>query len=629
MIWKPKKEKGRTKLTAGLSASEALSAVPKLSYLSGVNSLARVAGGKVEPSFSVAGELHTLCGENLFSEKFTGNAVEYATRFLNSKEAKRAFGLRYVTLVPGAVQESEFFTRVEFKQVTNLPGFAPAIDVRGGFVHVFVNKKGKIIHVNSTVRRGTKPPALGTIITAQRAIELAQAKLGVTACEAPRCTLVLSSHEGHMDPVYEVLLSVCKPRQLRMYLVKAKTGQIVYDENKLIFAKSARGRGRGRASLKGIKARTFARIPENRPREPISKQVSDVLIDPTELPDPAVLANSRYVMKVLRNGKWQTVKANDKGTFEFDPLSDDPTEVSKFSAVLTFIWLNTQDATFEEWGAVKVPNPIPVFVDDPEVSDNAFFDPEAWEIHLGVGTGVKGGGLDIHIVWDPGVSCHENVHKRNAAEAPGKDLPGRQGRAAGEATADAFGDLLFDFWMRHKNGDVLGHTLTVEDIMGDPAIIGKYAGAPRGLRSQRNKKQFPRDIVNEEHDDGLIIGGAFFDLLVAMAAVPGADVASLLMTYGKIYINGTRLLPAHKVLFTDYLPAFATADSEITGGVNKALIEQAFAHHNIKPLPISSRKKSPSKKKAPSRRKGPSGKNGPAHKKSPPGKKGPGHKKAA
>jgi hypothetical protein len=130
----------------------------------------------------------------------------------------------------------------------------------------------------------------------------------------------------------------------------------------------------------------------------------------------------------------------------------------------------------------------------------------------------------------------------------------------------------------------------VQDIINDPAIIGKYCMYPHGIRSQRNKKQFPKDIQNEVHADGLIIGGAFFDLLVAMASVAGANAEEVLVTFGKLFLQGTRLLPAHKVLFTDYVRAFSTADGVLTGGKNKALIVSAFAGHGIKLQTVSAGK---------------------------------------
>jgi hypothetical protein len=553
---------------------------PKRRCLAAVRDLSTALSVDVTAHHDPSGEIRCLqapAGKSLFTDsaRFGGDAVSLAKRFIAWDTIKLALGLLKTTLRLGPAKEFEHFTRIEFQQVAHVPGLEEPVPVRGGFVHVNVDKSGRIIHVNSTVRRGTKPVSCGKLISKDEAVAAAKVKLGAEACEVPLCRLVLSSHEGHMDLVYEVELHVCSPRAYRQFLVLANSGEVVNDEDKLIHM------GKKEAA-DGIPAKSFPRIPDFVKDRPITDQVRNVLIDRAELPDPLVLANERYIMQVLVKGKWEVVRANAKGTFEFDPLSKDPVEVSKFAAVLTFFWLNTQDATFEKWGATKVPNPIPVFVDDPDVSNNAYFDPNAWEIHLGIGTGLALGGLIEQISFDPGVSCHENVHKRNAAEAPGKDLPGRQGRGAGEATADCFGDLLFDFWMRLKNSDVLNHELTLQDIIDDKAIIGKYTRPPEGLRTQRNTNQFPRDIVNEEHEDGLIIGGAFFDLLVAMARAPAADVETLLITYGKLYINGTRLLPAHRVLFTDYVTAFITADGMLTGGANKQRIIDAFAGHGIK-----------------------------------------------
>ncbi len=609
MIWNPDKAKIQASIAAAQTDQKA--PPPKPLWRRGVQQGAHLIQNNViaysRADGAIGGLRPATQGTNLYWEKFLGDAVDYATRFTNEPETIAALGLEDKTLVLGDTQESEYFTRVEFCQVVKVRGFASAIPVRGGYVHVFVAKDGKIIHVNSTLRPGKKPLTLGKIITQEQAIELAQAKLGVETCGVANCKLVLSSHEENLDPVYEVLLSVCKPRQLRMFLVKASNGgEVVYDENKLIhmkahtLAKTGRSGQPGKqrktkkprqsgqhkkASTKdagGIAANSFLRFPTFDQNNPIPKEVVKVMIDRAELPDPTVLANRRYTMHVLNNGKWEVLKANSRGTFEFDPFNGDPAELTKFSAVLSFIWLNTQHAEIEKLGGGIIADSLPVFIDDPDISDNAFYDPELIQVRTGKGSGTRHGGLIEEIAADPSVITHEDIHYWNALLAPGKDLPGRQGRGAGEATADCFGALRSDFWMRLINGTALGHTLTLQDIIDGDGVIGKLAGGPNGLRSQNNSKHYPEDIVNEEHEDGLIIGGAFFDLLKAMAKVPGAEVESLLKTYLKLYINGTRLLPAHKVLFSDYVPAFLTADNVITGGANQSLIEQAFAKRGIK-----------------------------------------------
>jgi hypothetical protein len=593
--------------STGQNNDQPILSAPKPVYLAGVSEIATKSDSHVDVDFNDIGEVRSLSGAGLFADTYSGNAVDYATKFVNDPSTKKALGLRYATLVAGESNEYEAFTRVEFRQVANVKGYASAIPVRGGYVHVFIDKSGNIIQVNSTIRHGSKPASIGRIITGDKPIELAKAKLGVKNAQAVKCTLVLSSHEGRMDPVYEVMLSSSEPTRLMLFLVKAKTGEVVYVENKLHFSQRRQPTKTGNPILlAGIAANSFLRIPDYDPKQPISKQVSKAIIEGTELKNPKVLANDRYTMMVNDGGKWVPVTANAKGTYEFDPLSKNKVEVSKFSATVAFLWLNTQDATLESWGAVKVPHAIPVFIDDASVSDNAYFDPQGWEIHDGIGSGVDKGGLTEHISWDPGVNLHENTHKRNAAEAPGKDLPGPQGMAAGEATSDVYGDLLFDLWMRFKGGATLGHTLTVQDIIDSTGVIGKYCMPPSGIRNQDNKKKFPGDIENEEHTDGLIIGGAYFDLMRAMAAVPGANVEDVLRNNGKIYLNGTRLLPAHKVVFTDYLRAYLTVDKTMFNGAFKDLITKAFGDHGIKlgtVTPAKKRKKGSSKKKGSGKRK--------------------------
>src|SRR5262249_35091324 len=104
---------------------------------------------------------------------------------------------------------------------------------------------------------------------------------------------------------------------------------------------------------------------------------------------------------------------------------------------------------------------------------------------------------------------------------------------------------------------------------------------PDGIRKQKNKKVTPRDKTGEVHDDGEIVGGGMTDVIVALAVKPDVTLGDALDFAGKLILGALAVVPAHKVMFKDVLRGFVTADQNLTGGSNRALIEKSFADHGI------------------------------------------------
>ncbi len=536
---------------------------PKAPYVAAIGQLEKKVSG-LEVDYDHFGNVRNIAssnGNSLLIKPAKGTPIAIANKVLKQAQIAHALGLRYIELTKPTVAVVPTGFRVEYRQVHRMEGLRRPLPVRGGFVHVKLDASGNVFEVTSTLRRGRKPKKLGNIISAQEAIAAAKQVHGAQTCDRARCTLVLSAHNDSMDPVYEVTLSSCCPeKKIVQYLVKAKSASIVYQENKLHYSGKS-----GSASV-----RCFLRIPD--PNTPIDQQVLDHVI--ASLPDAKVLKNERFVPVVHKNGDWVEVHAKADGTFNFHP--GDP----EFSAVVFFVAVNSQFELLESWGMTKQDRPIKCFMDDTSVQDNAYFDGEAYEIHMGVGSGVESGGLSKFIAFDLGVEWHENGHHMVFLQTPGKDLPGSEGAGAHEASGD-WQDLLMDFWFRLKFGKQLGHTLTKEDVANDSRIIGKYALPPNGIRIQKNDKRTPGDKTGEPHDDGLIIGGALADLLVAMATQPNVELEDALANNGRLYLAALALVPAHKVMWKDILRALRTADQQLFKGANWKLIEKSFGNHGI------------------------------------------------
>jgi hypothetical protein len=504
--------------------------------------------------------------------RWTGDARKHAKALLADKDVRGALKLRGIELRNDElVQEPDGGFRVDFRQVVTVKKDKRAYQVRDGYVSVHVNANGAIQMVISTIRRAKAPRTAGKIITPLQATTAAQIAHGHPTSTRLALRLVLSAHKGKFNPLYELTLMSETPRKVMEYLVEAKTGAVVFVENKLHFA-AVGGRG-------------FLRIPD--PNKPIDGQVFDIDID--SLPDPKVLANQRLTM-YIGSDKSKPVKANAEGNFKFKPGT------SEFTAVAVFFALNKQLELYEKLGMKKQTKPIPVFVDDHTVSDNAYFDPSNYEIHLGIGSGLPSG-LNKEISWDLGVEWHENGHHLVFLQTPGHDLGGSEGGAANESTGDTAGDLPMDFWFRCVFGKQLGHELTRDDIKNDRLVIGVYALPPDGIRIQKNTKKYPDDVQGEVHADGLISGGACAEILVAMATNVTVSIQVGLESYLRLYIKALSLVPKSRVLFVDLLRAFITADQSLNQGANKALITRCFGNHGIKVKKVTSAKKPVASKK--------------------------------
>jgi Zn-dependent metalloprotease len=548
---------------------------PPMSFYT--NAVARIAksGTPVEATYSRDGRVRTLMSGSatgLVSLPFAGNPLAHAKSFLAQPSIEQALGLRNVSLVDGKTDNFNFggtqLSRVEMQQVVRIGD--QDIPVRGGYVHVSMDGAGKVLNVTNTVKFGRRPAALPKVmLTGDQAVEVAQKKLGVDSAVGTS-RLVLSEHEGKFGLVYEVKLVSQEPRHAMFYLVLAKSGEIVYEQSLIRTSVASPIQN----AVNRIPVKCFLAIPDA--KKSIPSQVQDHFIE--SLPDPKVLKDHRFILFVKEGGKWIEVKAKDDGSFSFDSEK----ESSKFSAVVTYVALRAQYEFLESLGMKKQDRPIKVFIDDPDVQDNAYFDPENYEIHMGVGSGGSWG-LTKHIAFDLGVEWHENGHHVVFLQCPGKDLPGDEGGAMHESTGDVLGQLVMQYLWGALYGKQIGNELTLAKIQADQRIIGAFAMPPNGIRKQRNKKSAKRK-TGEVHDDGEISGAAHADLLEAIIVDTvngGGSIQDGVTTFSKLYLAALALVPAHTVRFVDMLRAMETADATLLSGKYKAMIVKAHADHDI------------------------------------------------
>ena len=116
---------------------------------------------------------------------------------------------------------------------------------------------------------------------------------------------------------------------------------------------------------------------------------------------------------------------------------------------------------------------------------------------------------------------------------------------------------------------------------GDPIIAPGFFNSGYAIRELETNRVYPDDIVNEVHTDGLIFGGAVWDLVNVLAEEMGEDEA-----YDKV----SRLLAAavkSGPTIPEAFDAFIVADDDngdlSDGTPNSCAIIEAFSQHGLGP----------------------------------------------
>lgn len=510
---------------------------------------------------------------------FNGDPVAHAAKVVEIPEIRDLFKVSEVTLLQfEAFELPGLGWQVAASQVLHVAGREKPVRARGGFIQLYIKTDGTVYMIQSTLRHGTLSAELSMDEAKLTALQAKAVETALEAVEARAadCTInvefVASLWNGQFDPCFRVQLIKKGANSFnREFLVKVAGGtpQIVNEfDHRLMQAEA------------GTSSMIFHTVPKF--DSPAAAQMRKHLL--SALPNPGRLANGWVIMKIWNGLGWVDVKPNADGNYEF------AIDTAEFSAVNVFAWLTLQFEANAEQGARRPDKPIAVFIDDPDVRDNAYDDKDGTgvehdgEIHMGIGTGGNFG-LAKHESYDGGVPAHEGGHQEVAWNAPNRNLYGDEGGAAHEGFAGDAVALATEAWFLLNFGHEYGITFNREWLQQNRKFfctIGKYVKFPKGIRNQLNKATYPKDMEGEVHADGLIIGGAWSDLLFAMLTADGADIATELANFRKLRIRVIQHMPQHTVLFRDILVAAKAVDQVEFGGKYWALIEKAHADHGIR-----------------------------------------------
>ena len=128
-------------------------------------------------------------------------------------------------------------------------------------------------------------------------------------------------------------------------------------------------------------------------------------------------------------------------------------------------------------------------------------------------------------------------------------------------------------------GDILAMLITHDHGMGRGFFLSNPMAPMRELNPPNKEKKWGVDTTGEVHDDGEIIGGAFWDLIVALEASMGT--AAAYDKAGDIYYT---IMQRANDIPTSYAEALLGDDDDgdlANGTPNKCAIHAAFALHNL------------------------------------------------
>ena len=116
---------------------------------------------------------------------------------------------------------------------------------------------------------------------------------------------------------------------------------------------------------------------------------------------------------------------------------------------------------------------------------------------------------------------------------------------------------------------------------GDPIISPHFFRSGEGIRNVEEDRVYPDDWVNEVHTDGLIFGGAVWDLWNLLEDNLGEEEGY--NTVNRLLVQATKAGPTTPVAFDEFIFADDNNGDLSDGTPNSCIIIEAFAMHGLGP----------------------------------------------
>lgn len=501
------------------------------------------------PDWKVAWDKQTAAAKRLFNAKskvFPGKPHDAAREFLTSYHGLFGLPPDLNNLKLRESIKTPLGERVIFRQYHN------QIPVMGAEIAVHVSGKNSIFLVDNhcipNIRIDTQPS-----VEKDDAVSTAVRALGVDAARIEKASseLVILPSGADQHLAWRVIVSKkgLIDRTWLVYIDAKKKGWVLYKKK---LQSSATGTG--------------SVFKEN----PITTQaLSTVTLN--NLTDNSSLLEGGYGKPYNANCLETAEDTSDiSGLSTASSSSRDYSYTSitdnRLEEVMVYYHLNRMHDTLKStFGFISLDNQMPMFVNaqDPNSPsrgyDNAFYSRDdnfssTGYLLFGCGDELNNLGLDADII------THEYGH----------------------AVLDHIQPELYEVIEHNYSGAIhesVGDTMASyfdgNGIIGEWGLTGKF-GSGDYSRNMDNNRKYPDDVyepsysASEVHYTGEILNGVYWDIKDAV----GTDTAF------QVFFSAINALP-NDANFFDMRDAWLSADSSVSGGLNKGAIEAGFANHGI------------------------------------------------
>ena len=437
-------------------------------------------------------------------------------------------------------RESILGTHVTFQQLHD------GLPVTGGWIRVDADKTGKVFNMlndlipvgvlkqasNEQAKRQAASPGKYTV---KEAFAEARKALGKKA--GPSLTVVSNEIvslpvKGMPRQAIKLVLVSKKPRGEWKVYVDLVTGKVLA---KVLLLKDATGKGRvfdpnPVVALDNSTLKDSSKIPDTAYRE----------VDLPELDGKGFL-DGPFVSTRTTPGRAKKMNLD----FRFRRGK------KAFTEAMVYFHIDRVQRYIQDLGFANVLNrPIAVNVVG-QSDDNSHYSPVTKDLFFGTG--------GVNDSEDAEIILHEYGHAIQDAQVPGF------GRSSeGGAMGEGFGDYLAgSFFAEHKPA-------RLRPCVGTWDGVSYSHDDPPCLRRLDSKKNYPKDVTGEVHDDGEIWSACLWEIRTAL----GARAADKLVIASHSLLSPT-------ALFADGANALITADAQLNAGKNEAVIRDVFVRRGI------------------------------------------------
>jgi len=418
--------------------------------------------------------------------------------------------------------------------------------ISGAWVRVDIDNEGKVYNIQNdlvphpVLEKAAKAKAKKSKVAPRQITEEEAKKIALKAAkvtgniegDVTETELTWYSHEGVPILSWKVIVVVKKPVAEWKFYIDVLTKKII---KKVNLIKSLNGSGRvfdpnPVIKLNGVKLTERSKIPDE----------AYVDVELKGLPKSGFLDGPFVTTK-------KTAKRVKRTSLKFLFKRED----RAFKEVMVYYHIDKVQRYIQELGFDNVLNkPIAVDVDG-EKGDNSFYLQNSKSLLFGTG------GVDD--AEDAEVIVHEYGHAVQDAIIPGF---GPEGEAL--AMGEGFGDYLAASFFANNKPANFRPTFGSWDAHFDGS------GKPKCLRRLDSKKKYPKDMHEEEHDDGEIWSSCLWEMRTALG---GKQTDKLVIAH--------HFLLTPKATFKDAANALITTDKNLNRGANEKMIRDVFTERGI------------------------------------------------